>query len=144
MQAFSVVGLFCEDIREEKAGTDSLIGIMPDNIQVPNVPGMLTKLALYTRMNIDVKFDPGAISLLLVAPDGHRTLLSEIPSELITKAIREANEKGAPYAGIISRTGFGTFGVQKPGRVVVVANTGGEDHFVAALNFEIASTALAD
>ena len=34
MTAVNVMALFCEDIREEKDGVVSLIGIIPDNVNV--------------------------------------------------------------------------------------------------------------
>jgi hypothetical protein len=41
------MGVFCDDIREEVQGMHSLVGIYPDNVNVPVVPRMMPKLGLY-------------------------------------------------------------------------------------------------
>jgi hypothetical protein len=34
-----VIGVFCEDAREEKSGQFSLIGLLPDNVNFSGSPG---------------------------------------------------------------------------------------------------------
>ncbi len=136
--AVTVIGLFCEDIREEKAGTNTIVGIMPDNLHVTKIPGVLHKLALYVRINIDPTAQPVPISITLKMPDGSVMPLGEITSEFVSKACIEAQQSGAPVAGILSRVVFGTLPIQMPGRIVATAKVGADELFCATLNIDAA------
>src|SRR5947199_412358 len=70
MQSRHAIGIFCEDIREEKNEVYSLIGVMPDNINVPATPGMLPKLAIYARFHVPPTLNVGAIDLKLRFANG--------------------------------------------------------------------------
>ena len=65
MHSLSIMGFFCEDIREESGGTFTLIGLMPDNVTVEELKHdggkegvslsnrMVTKLCVFVRANFD-------------------------------------------------------------------------------------------
>lgn len=132
MPGISIIGLFCEDIREEKAGTDSLMGILPDNLNVPG-PGMIPKLALYTRFHIDPAIDPGTIAIRIDHPNGDRMMLTTLDPALIKKARDDAMAGGFPIAGLISRSGFGNFPLQAEGVIKAVAIVSGQEIVCANL-----------
>jgi Family of unknown function (DUF6941) len=121
---------FCEDIREEKQGTLSIIGVLPDNINVAQVPFGLAKLAFYLRISFDPSIDIGAISNKLVFPDGHQISLGEVSADLIERSKREAIERGSPIAGIVIQAGFVSVQIAKEGRIRALT-TIGSDSFVA-------------
>lgn len=111
-QSFSVMAVFCEDIREEKAETVSLIGVLPDHmiinkpdevggVRPGSPPRMLTKIGVYGRINFDPNFDLPPPRMALTMPDGQVLNFPPMTEELVSKAKREAKEKGNPLAGLV-------------------------------------------
>jgi len=119
-QSFSAVALFCEDIREEKAGTITLVGIFPDNINVSKVPMHFAKLAVFTRINYPVDMKPERLEVILKDAEGSETNFGSFDQAFIEEAVKRAKEKGAPIVGLITQIVAPGFPVQKPGRLVVV------------------------
>lgn len=130
-----VIGLFCEDMREEKSGSETLVGVLPDNINMP-IPGALAKLGLYIRFHFDPAVDPGQIFTRIVHPNGEETKLGELDAAVVKKARDDARAAGVPIAGVISRAMIGNFPVKIPGIVRAIANVGGEDITCAMLNMK--------
>jgi hypothetical protein len=107
--ANEAIGLFCEDIREEKQGTDTLIGVMPDNMVLPSpFPIFLAKLALYVRLNLSSESTTESIIVSMRFPNGNVAQIANFDTAAIQKAKLEA--VGKPWAGLIAKVIFG--GVQ--------------------------------
>jgi hypothetical protein len=141
MMIVAVIALFCDDIREEKIGTVSVIGIYPDNINVPKVPLALPKCGIYTRISFPVNNEPPErIALLLVHADGTEVPLTILNTELIKKARSEAQAKGAPKAGLISTALLVPFEIKKEGRINVIAKIDDEDVVCGTLNVQLIRT----
>jgi len=143
------VGLFCEDIREEKSGELTLIGLLPDNINVPPPPAELAdktiaafmpKLGLYLRINLDVAHDRSPMTLKLVFHDGTEQPIGEVPTEIIEQSQREAIAKNLPIAGIVSRIVMMPFRVHSGGIMQAVLGTKDGDHTCAVLNLLVPET----
>jgi hypothetical protein len=124
MQGISVVGLFCEDIREERAGTDTIIGILPDNINFPQWPAFFPKLCLYVRIHVIPSFEPGQISVHLVMPDGTEPGKIDLDPDLVKKTREAALASKAPTAGFISKFVMSPLQLSGPGRIQAVAHVG--------------------
>ena len=133
----SVTCLFCEDIREEKKNTDTIIGVMPDNIRVAQVPGLFTRIALYVRIQSPVDDPPPSISLRLELPDGESIDLSGMPQEEITKAVETARQNEAPYIGIIIKAIMGNVSIKSAGRLSAIARLGDKDYLAGTLNVKV-------
>ncbi len=133
----SAVGMFCEDIREEKAGTDTLIGILPDNMTVPQ-PGSIPKLCLYVRIQFEPKVDPGDIVIRVFLPTGENIMENIIEPELIKGARDKAISRDAPLVGLFSRMTWGNFPAQSSGRVKVSISAGGREWICGHLNIKVA------
>src|SRR5271155_1448575 len=99
MQPVTCIALFCEDIREEQNGVFTLIGIIPDNVNVAAIPvgasgqlqpdsniKMLTKLCIFIRINFDPDYDLCEAKIRLVPPEGTPIELGKIDSTTIYKA----------------------------------------------------------
>ena len=119
---FSAISLFVEDIRDEVAGTHSIIGIMPDNISVPDAPVTLPKIGIYTRILLHPDFDPQPIEIVL-AKDENEQSLTTIGVELSEQTLRESREAGSNICGLISKMVVAPFQVRTAGRVRVLART---------------------
>jgi hypothetical protein len=133
--ALSAVALFCDDIREERLGTLTLVGVMPDNVEVPAFPGALAKVGIYVRIHLDPNTDPGAIELLLTFTDGVQHKIGELPKELVDKSRADALAGGNPIAGLIANLSASPFPVPQAGRALVSLKYGDETQVVGGLNF---------
>jgi hypothetical protein len=138
MQLISAVALFCEDIREEKAGPDTLIGIYPDNVIVPAIPYAFPKFAIYLRVNMDPTCDPQSFTLRIRMPDGNEPIVSEFDEEFVAKTKSGVQASGAPLLGFISRITTGNFPVSAPGRILAIVKMGDQEFLAGALNVQAA------
>lgn len=125
---FSVITLFCEDIREEKAGTVSIIGIWTDNIVVDALPAVIPKFGIYVRFRfpIDVK-PPETIALRMVHPDSTDAALAVFNQDIIQKAWKQSADKGASYVGLIGTAIMTPLLVKQAGKITVFAKVDGKD-----------------
>jgi hypothetical protein len=149
MKGVSCVGLFCEDIREEKSGAFTLIGIMPDNINTevvkvaasgearpaPHVT-MLNKLCIYVRMNFDPDIDLAEGYLNLVPSSGDVIHIGNIGTALITQARTEAKDRGNPMAGVVLRAELGGYPIPEEGSLKLEMVFPSETLLAGALNFK--------
>ena len=143
-----VVGLFCEDIREEKSGQLSIIGIMPDNLTIPAPPsvkegserpqGILPKLGLYVRVQIGLEDEPGPMEINLIFPDGNALRLSGFGDDLIESAKRQAKENALPIAGMLSHAVLVGVPVSGPGKFLAVVDAKEGRQTCAVLNLVVA------
>ena len=148
MQSFNIMALFCEDIREEKSGTFTLISILPDNVTVAKPTSerddskgiqhrALSRICVYVRINFDPNYDLPDPSMRLVSPDGNIMELGNIGAEVIARARDEAKARGNTLAGVIFRATFERFQVQKSGAVTLEIQFGDEVQIAGALNFHL-------
>jgi hypothetical protein len=140
-QPVHIVALFCADIREEKSGSLTLVGIFGDNVSIPRPPkdhpdatGIVPKLAVYVRIGFDVTAVPKEIALQVIMPNGE-----ELPRQVIEeKTIVEAGntkDKGNPLGSVIARLEFVPFPISKLGLMIVNAIVDGETFLAGTLNF---------
>ncbi|MEP0707663.1 MAG: hypothetical protein ABJL17_13620 [Parvibaculum sp.] len=147
----NVMALFCEDIREEKHGVFTLVGLLPDNVNVSAMSGdgtdasggdakVLGKLCAFIRINFSPERTPKEIKLRLHFGDGVEHDLGEIERKTIDEAAQKALERNNALAGVISRAVFGGFNFQKAaGQLKIYVIIDDEPHFAAALNINFAS-----
>jgi hypothetical protein len=139
-----VVGLFCEDAREEKSGQFSLIGLLPDNVVLsgsaedfenPKTHAVMPKLALYIRINLGIDETVGPISVNLKLPDEQELALGAVDQSVVATAQQNARKKGLPAAGILHHAVMHGFRVPRPGMLYAVVHIGEETHECAFLRF---------
>lgn len=124
--SLSAFTLFCEDVRAEKAGTESIVGIFPDNISADKGhPFAFPKLAIYTRIRISLDWKIEPITVLLAA-NSSESMLTSMDEEFLSKTLGDARSAGAPFATITSRAVFAPFPVPEPTRFIVVVTTASE------------------
>ena len=134
MSRVSITSIFCQDIREEKVGTVTLVGIFPDNVKFTKIPGVLLKLVVYCRMHADVKDPPRKLSLRIEMPDEQIVKLGNVKRAEIQEAVQKAKGEGSEIAGFIVSAEISPFTVIKSGRILVVATVDGEEYPVGRLN----------
>ncbi|MCB9947887.1 MAG: hypothetical protein H6842_08670 [Rhodospirillaceae bacterium] len=130
----SVVGLFCDDIREEKSGQHSLIGIYSDNINMPSLPSAFPKLAIYIRITLDVTDPVKEIALSIVAPGAEEKILATLEENFIRSAQAESANKSMPTTTLISQIVTSPYVVRDPGMIVLKVLIEGVEYLSALMN----------
>jgi hypothetical protein len=133
--AVAAVALFCDDVREERSGAITLVGVMPDNVEVPSVPGAFPRVAIYLRVHLDVDSEPKAMEVLLTFPDGNQHKIAEFSKEMVKMTQAEAASSGNKLAGFFGSAIASPFPVPSPGRAVVTLKRGDETQVIGGLNF---------
>lgn len=142
--SLDVIGLFCEDIREEKSGQYTLIGIFPDNLNLGVPPGpthqaFLSKLGIYVRVHFAAEDDPGPMKVILIFPNGTEAEIGKLDEALIAQSKAQAADSKNPIAGVISHAVHAPFQVQVPGKLLAVLETKTGRHTCAVLNVSAGS-----
>lgn len=137
MNDVSAITVFCEDIRVEKQNTNTIVGVLPDNIRVDGIPGVMPKIGVYTRLHFDIGFDPGPISIVLQYPSGEEDILTNIDPEILKLAKQDSINRNAPMYGVVSRSLKSPFPVDQEGRITAIVNVGDAKIISGILNFEL-------
>jgi hypothetical protein len=133
MRPFPIIALFCEDIREEKSGQDTLVGILPDNLNIVNLPGMLSKLGIYIRIQLEHEDNPQTIKIRVKGPLSQHLEIGSL-DHLIGQAKSQAQEKGFPFAGLVAKSIISPFPVQELGKIEAIVEIDGTEYICGALN----------
>jgi hypothetical protein len=112
---FSVTALFCEDIRPETSGQETLVGLLGDGIEVNSLPAMIPKLSFYIRANFAMGFELNALSFDLVSPSGHVIFTNHVEKSLIEESYSEAKAKEMLTVGIKTYSTFSPFPITEAG-----------------------------
>lgn len=149
MAAFSATCIFCEDIREEKSGQDTIVGTLPDNINinVENAPpsekakALLSKLGVYVRMNFDVHGgEPKQVAAKLIDSNGRLIAETIWPDSVIAKAFADSLASDMPFVGLVFKVVAGPFPIsQEGGKISMVAIVDGIEKVIGALNVIVSS-----
>lgn len=134
MMNYSIIALFCEHIRRESGGAETLIGILPDNVGLPSVPFVLPSLSVYVRIHLNNGFDPGTLSISLLSAEKAVIASQEIERQLIDQVLASAKQSGTAVAGIVSRLNFRNFEIPAFGRMTAQASVGQEEIVCGVLN----------
>ena len=143
--------LFCEDIREEKGDIFTLVGILPDTVNLraskvdgnENISGgvnkVLTKLCVYARINFDPRADVGEPKVQISTPDGTVLAHTVVQEALIAKAKQNAIDRGNLQSGIIVRLVLTAFQPPPEGIIKAEVVIKGHSRLAGFLNFKRAS-----
>jgi hypothetical protein len=137
MPAYSIVGMFCEDIRQDVTRAETLVGVFPDNVSTPGLPLIIPKFGMYVRINLDPHAKDVPIEFILEHPDGALITKNLIDPKLISDTKAEARKTGAPIAGIISRVIMVSFEIHMPGRIMLRARVGKDEFVAGSLNVKV-------
>jgi hypothetical protein len=139
----SVIALFCENIREEKSGQISLIGIFGDNINVgppPNVVentvGLIPRLHAYVRISFDSSSAPPAPFVInLRLPDGNVVATVNIEKTTVDEALGTWNQ-GNPVSSVFSNIQMGGAIPGLPGRIAIEVTISDTVYIAGTLNLQ--------
>jgi Family of unknown function (DUF6941) len=124
--------LFCEDIRDERSGQDTMIGIMPDNLTVGQIPAVIPKLGVYFRIQLEKDDNPRSIKLKLRLPGGGELQMGSLDA-IISQAKAEAETNEMPFAGLIARGVLSPVPISSPGKIEAIVEIDGTEYVCGAL-----------
>jgi hypothetical protein len=134
----SITGLFCEDIREEKSGQETFVGVMSDNLNISSPHGVMPKLCIYVRARFPIGSPPPpSVKLRLELPWGEALDMGTADQALIEKGIREAEEIGSASFGLNMKAQIIGFRIEGPGRIIIVAEIGNKTLEAGALHIKV-------
>lgn len=132
----SSLSLFCEDIRNEVGGLETLVGIFPDNIAFSKgFPSTLAKFGIYTRISFDVNKPPKFLRIRIVGVEGEIISDAEMDEELIAQAVLESKKSDSPLAGVKQIALASPLVVKSKGRIIVYLVSEKEETIAGILNF---------
>ncbi len=139
---FSAFALFCSDIRQEKGESDTIVGVMKDNLILGEIPNTIPKLSLYIRVIFPVDSEIESVSTFFVDAMGEEVRFNELTIEHISEHIDRAKAKGAPTVTFITRIHFAAFPIPKAGRIIVYAE--GDSGRVVAGHLDVKASETAN
>jgi hypothetical protein len=155
MVRFSAVCLICEDIREEKSGQDTIVGLFPDNLNIEraSLPTgeravlpegtiiTLPRLAFYIRVHFSIESArPKAVFSRVVSNEGTVIINGEWTSEILNKAFDDAARAQMPFVGLVFKLVAARIPVALPGgKITAVVTVDGVDQVAGAVNIIFAS-----
>ena len=143
MQPLTIAAFFCEEIRSERAGFLSLIGMFPPTINLSGPDDADrpsdSKLVLQTYLFVQMNLDPSAVvksaEVVLVDPEGHETTIVEISCATIEGAQNLARTHGNPVAKIMTYGLLEGF-VARFGRFSVSARVDGNTYECTSVTYQ--------
>jgi hypothetical protein len=135
---YSVVAFFCEDIREEKSGMSTLVGVLPDNVNVSSLPFAFPKIGIYLRINMPADGDdPKSVIFWLTSPDPPQMQPTPIEPSVIEKARREAKEREAVNGGVITKIVIAPLQIRTAGRINLHVKIDDKEFIGGTLNVQL-------
>lgn len=138
MKGVSAVALFCEDVRREASGKQTLIGVFADLVRITEMPGEIRRLSVYYR----IRFDPSGDYPDPITPhlewDG-QSVEPPTPHEpfridRMQSAMADARERKVPFVSISGRIQLREpVQVQNPGQILAFLNVGTEKMLCGSL-----------
>jgi hypothetical protein len=134
MAEYEAVAVFCEDIRREAAGTDTIVGILPDRVIVPKIPGAIPKLYVYARAHV-FEASPGSVLVVrLLGNDNKEYARHQIDAERFQSAVSKSKTTGINYTGFIVRIGMAPFVVNEPEILKVLISIDDDEKFIGSFS----------
>ncbi|QUL38142.1 hypothetical protein [Erythrobacter sp. JK5] len=145
------LSMFCEHARSERGGVASLIGVMPDRINLKaaapkdkvsdaDYKPALPNLAVYTRSRIplDRELRKGVV-IQMLSPSGEEVFSHQFDDEFVANSFDAARSDGKEYLILISQFGLQNFPVIDEGPFTVWVEYGGERFFSGRLHISLST-----
>lgn len=85
----NAITFFCEDIREEKSGQTSLIGVFDDVVRVETLPTVVPKIVIMAMLSVSTSEEFDLRTFRVFFEDGETLVSEEIPDH-VRQAEKEA------------------------------------------------------
>jgi hypothetical protein len=150
MIPISAICVFCEDIREEKSGQNTIIGTYPDNIVIqkpkassapPNSRAGLPRLGVYLRIHIGAEREPPKdISAKVISTTGQIVVQTTWERSMLDNSFNDSRKNQLPLVGLIFTSVISPFPIaEEGGKIRTVAVIDGIEYVAGVLNVIAAS-----
>jgi hypothetical protein len=143
MRPFSCIGIFCDDIREEASGAHTLVGVLPDNVNIPGLPAVIPKLGVYIRIQLENDYTPTTLRARIRIPGGDTFEMADF-TDLIGPTREQAEAANTPFAGLISKGTFSPLPIKQSGRIETIVEADGIEYICGVLNFVVSDASSGD
>jgi hypothetical protein len=130
---YSVVGWFCDDVREEKGNKETIIGIYSDAVTVASFPGAFKRIVVYVRIHADVDQEINALKLLLSVPGLEEDEISDFSLKGLKEGQERARRLGLPFLALVTQVTIEPLKVQSEGLIQVTLQLNDQRTLVAAM-----------
>ncbi|WP_441465370.1 DUF6941 family protein [Bradyrhizobium xenonodulans] len=138
MRGLRAFAFFCEDVRRENGGRETLIGILPDTVQVPRFPWVVRRITIHFRIRIQADFDCDRAVMIDVESENadiEAVKREPAPMELVRRTVERARNRGLPYGTLIGRVEMNEpLEFPQPAKLTVVLKCGDEKEECGLLN----------
>lgn len=136
MNTIQVTAVLCEDIREEKGETVSVIGALPDVISFPMFPMVFPKLGFFIRISIPIEMEPKTIEVKLKGADGSIVEMSTFDPKTLSDSREKAKKNEMPFIGLLTRGVASPYQFNSPGLMEVWVHVDGTPYLAGALRVQ--------
>jgi hypothetical protein len=142
MTEISVMCVFCEDIREEKSEQVTIVGVLPDNLNIavlsppptPTSKALLPKFGVYLRINLSADMErPKNVSAKVLNTGGEIIYQTEWASEVIDKGFVDTETNRLPLLGLLLKVVVAPLPVSA-GKITAIVTIDDTDHLAGVLN----------
>ena len=137
MSKFTIAALFCEDVRVEQTGQETLVGVLPDNVNVATIPSLMPKFAIYVRCNFAEGFVLRNLRIKMNSPSGNVLLDNFVEQSLIKQTIKESSDNQSPIYSIKTFAVFAPFNITEAGHYKVIGIVNDGEHLAGAIRLGI-------
>lgn len=139
MTGVSAFVIFSEDIRFEALGSNTIIGTINDNVEVPAAPFVLPKLGIYVRVNIPLDAEAHPIRVFMRGDRVDPHLIADYSVEDVLQNISDAVARDSLSAGVVFAMVANTFQINEFGRIYVDLEYGPQRMHLGSVNFKKAA-----
>lgn len=136
MKDVNAFAIFCEDVRREAQGRNTIIGVMPDTVRVPSFPGEMRRLALYIRLRLNIEASYESPIFIRVTSSPEEVLLDDhepIPKEVVERSVSGAKQRGVPFGTIFARFELTPVSLQGPVKLTATLEFNDEQEVIGFL-----------
>jgi len=131
----SAFALFCDSVREEKGGLNTIVGVMPDNVEVPAFPGAFTRLSVHYRVIIPIGFEIKPVTLTVALPNTPKLEMG-FETSLIEAALRNSSEQGNPSTTLVGSFTVNNIQIPEPMKINALVRCGDAEILAGYLNIK--------
>jgi hypothetical protein len=140
MDGISAFAFFCEDVRREASGKETLIGIAADIMRFPKFPARTRRIQVYYRIRFQVGREYNQIIIPTLEWDG-KPVEAESPSDpfpldMIRHSMIDAEKRKLPYVTAGGRVLLHEpLPIEKPSQLLAFLKVGDDKMLCGALTF---------
>lgn len=128
----SAVAIFCDDVREEKRGKKTIVGVYSFEVDVDNFPYTFPRLCVYSQFVYSTDKPIERFSLKLYS-DGELLMDHPAPEAFIKSSREMSIAQGRPTTALFTAIEMISVEVSEPSVMIAVMEVDGEEYHAGRL-----------